>query len=99
MMFKTKGLDRVTERLFGLMVIITLGPVATSVFEYLLGFKALDFSNWENELSLQICKRSCIFYPVLPPNAPFYGGERETSSHVHRCSLDLALKLAGFYFQ
>lgn len=41
MMFKTQGMDRVTERLSGLMVIITIEPVATSVFGYHLGFKAL----------------------------------------------------------
>ncbi|KAB1271694.1 Protein transport protein Sec31B [Camelus dromedarius] len=34
--------------------------------------------------------------PKMPPS---YGRKRETRSGVHRCSLDLALKLAGFYFQ
>lgn len=64
--FKAKGIDEVTERLTDLMVIITMGSVVSLVVEYLFGFKALDFSNWVNELSLQICRWSCICYPMLP---------------------------------
>lgn len=45
-------MDRVIEGLSGLMVIIAIGPVATSVVEYQFGFKALHFSNWVNELYL-----------------------------------------------
>lgn len=64
--FKAKGIDEVTERLTDLMVIITMGSVVSLVVEYLFGFKALDFSNWVNELSLQICRWSCICHPMLP---------------------------------
>lgn len=59
-------MDEVTERLSNLMVIITIGPVATSVFKYLFGVKALEFSNWVSELSLQIYRWSCVCHPVLP---------------------------------
>lgn len=41
MLFKAKEIDKVTEKLSGLMVIITIGPVATMPFR----FKALDFSD------------------------------------------------------
>lgn len=84
MVLKTKGIDKVTERLSGLMV-ITMGPVATM----LLGFKALDFSNQFIELSLQTCKWSCVCHSVLPWGAPSRDVESETGS----------CKLAGFYFQ
>jgi len=42
---KAKGIDEVTEILPDLMIIITIGPVATTVFGYPFGIKALDFSN------------------------------------------------------
>lgn len=76
MIFKVKGIDKVTEIVSGLMVIITMGsglmviitmgPVATSVVDYIFRFRALDYSNWLIELSLQICKWSCVCHPVLP---------------------------------
>lgn len=66
MLFKVKEIDKVIESLPDLMVIITMGLVASSVVEYLFGFKALDFSNWINKLSLQICRWSCICHPVVP---------------------------------
>ena len=64
--FEAKGIDKVTERLSGSMVIIAMGPVATSVVDYLFGFKALYFRNWVIELALQICIWSSVCHPVLP---------------------------------
>lgn len=46
MIFKVKGIDKVTERLADLMVSIVVVLVTTSMIEYLFGFKALGFSNW-----------------------------------------------------
>lgn len=44
MIFKAKGMDKVTE-IICFLIIITVGPVATNAVVYLWGFKALDFSN------------------------------------------------------
>lgn len=39
MVCKAKGIDEVTEILSDLMIIITIGPAATTVFGYYLGLK------------------------------------------------------------
>lgn len=53
MIYKAKGIDEVTEILSDLIIIITIGLVAATMFGYLLGVNALDFRNWVSELSLQ----------------------------------------------